>query len=301
MKILITGGTGLIGNYLVAKLIDMEYSVSVITRNRERVMNDWINQVKLIEADPIIPGIWMDEINGQDVIINLAGENIFAKRWTSKQKARLIASRVETTKNLVRGINKAHEKPKLIINASGSDFYPSHPDLIFKEHDNQGEGFLSHLTQIWEKPLGDLDQIRTVIFRFGMVFSKTGKGAERMFTPHKLLLGGKIGSGNQWYSWIHIEDVTGTIIWSIINSNIQGIFNGVAPQPMKMNEISKVGGQILNKPTWTWLPGFILKIILGERAVMLLEGRNVSSEKLIEQGYEFKYPTIKEALEDILA
>ncbi|MHA2249555.1 MAG: TIGR01777 family oxidoreductase [Candidatus Kariarchaeaceae archaeon] len=301
MNIFVTGGTGLIGNELIHELLQKGYAVTVLTRNAQSVKNAWKKQVKLVEADSVIPGRWMEEINLHEGIVNLAGENIFTKRWTSKRKKQLLDSRVKTTTNLVKAVKNAKTPPKFFISASGADYYPSSSEIEYTEEFKGDSSFLSLLCEEWEKPVHELVETRYIIFRFGVSFSKTGKSAERMFFPHKLFLGGYIGSGKQWMSWIHIEDFTGLIVWAIEEPIESGIYNAAAPDPLPSKTIAKLGGKILGRPTWTWVPGFVLKLILGERATMLLEGRKISPRKVIQQGYEFKFPSLEEALEDVLA
>ncbi len=292
MKVLITGGSGLIGSYLIPELLSHNHHVTIISRSGKI-----INGVETIHADPTIEGDWMDKIDC-DVIINLAGENIFARRWSDKQKKRLIDSRVETTKNMVKLINSSNSQSPLLVSISGSDYYPYGDATIdYKEENSSGDSFLAKLCIEWESPI-DACKARSVIFRLGVVFSHTGKTAVQMFLTHKFFIGGWIGSGKQIYSWIHIHDVVSAIMFAI-NNDIDGVYNLASPDSMEMKKLAKIGGKLLGRWTWTFVPGFILKLLLGERADMLTRGRKLSPEKIISSGFIFKYNDAENALHEI--
>jgi uncharacterized protein (TIGR01777 family) len=300
-KVLVIGATGFVGNQLIPHLIEKKYEVSILTRSRGKMNHTWKDSVNIIEADASIPGDWMDIIPQHQIIVNLAGENIFAKRWTSKRKQKLTQSRVAITQNIASAINTASEQLQSVISVSGTDYYPSDNTQIFEETDKPGSSFLAKLCQQWEQPLLSLEgNNRFVILRFGASLSTSGKGAERMFKPLKFFIGGTIGNGKQWINWIHIDDFVGILLWVIENEQVSGVFNAVAPESMRMKNMLQIAGKIIKRPVWTRVPAFILKIILGERAEIILKGRQVSSTKLVSQGYNFKFSTVTAALEDIL-
>lgn len=296
MKIAITGGTGLIGSYLIPKLLERDHEILVISRGGKSIEN-----VEILKADPSLTGDWQDQLKDVHAMVNLAGENIFAKRWTSKQKEKLIDSRVNTTKNLVSALNSSGTANPVMISISGADYYPSNKgEKTYTESDHPGTSFLSELCINWEEPVNSLeDKVRSVIFRLGVVFSHTNKGAEKMFLPHKMHFGGIIGSGKQIYSWIHIDDIVSLIVDAVENEKFKGTYNAVSPDPLSLGELTRIGGNILGRRTWTWVPGIMLKIVLGERADMLLKGKAISSKKLEDLGYEFKFSTAESALLDI--
>lgn len=296
MKIAITGGTGMVGSYLIPLLQEENHEISVISRSKTQMEG-----CTLIQADPTKAGEWMDQLSEIDVIINLAGENIFRKRWTSKQKERLINSRVLTTINAVQSINKSKSDSPVIISISGSDYYPNNENNHkFKEDDEPGNSFLSMLCEKWEKPLEECNpRVRKIVFRMGVILSHTGKGAERMFFTHKFHIGGWIGNGKQIYSWIHINDVVNAISY-VLKNEVTGTFNLIANN-QTMRSLVKIGGRLMGRWTWTFVPSFLLKIILGERAEMLIGGRALSNVKLIDSGFSFTYTNAEDALKEIFA
>ncbi len=301
MKITVTGSTGLIGTHLIPKLIDGGHEVTIITRNRQNAEN-LSDEVKIVEGNLYEMGNWCNIIKSEDVIINLAGENIFSKRWTNGQKKKILDSRSIITNNLASVVESEDGNISQIISMSGVDYYPSDLIKTYNEEDNPADGFLGEVCKNWEKPILGIskENVKRTVLRMGVVFSKTGKGAEKMFLPHKLMVGGKLGSGKQIYSWLHIDDFVGSILFAI-DEQLDGVFNVVSPDTKSMKELAVIGGKILKRPTWTWLPGFILKIVLGERAVMLLEGRVVSPEKIINKGFTYKFIKAEDALSDILS
>ncbi|MDH5403765.1 MAG: TIGR01777 family oxidoreductase [Candidatus Heimdallarchaeota archaeon] len=304
MKVFITGGTGIVGNILVDELLKKNHEVTVLTRNISNVKNKWKATVNLVEGNPNKIESWTNEVNGHDGIINLAGANIFDKRWTKNRKKELIKSRVDVGLNLIHAINQAQNKPKVIVSVSGVDYYPSDgSDYSYNEDDTNSDSFIGSLAKQWENSVlnNNLPNLRTIVYRMGVAFSKTNKTAEKMFIPHKFFVGGWVGSGKQWYSWLHVADFVNLLLWGLENDNINGIYNGVSPEPMQMKEIAKIGGKILGRWTWTFIPGFILHIVLGERAKLLLDGRKVSCSKIQKTGFQFKYPSIHSTLEDILS
>ena len=299
MKIFIAGGTGLIGRLMVKELLDKNHEITILSRNEKKVEKQWGGKVKGIEGNVMHPGSWQDELNGYDAVVNLVGENILKRRWTKKRKQILYDSRVESTKNLVSGVQKASEQPKIFVSVSGADYYPADMDKVFSEEDNAGTSFLSKVCADWEAPLSELEGVRTAIFRFAVAFSHSGKTAELMFIPHKLFAGGWVGSGKQPLMVIHVEDMVRSIMWALEN-DVEGIYNSACPEMLRFKEVAKIGGKILHRWTWTWMPGIILKIILGKRADTLLKGRFISTEKIQQAGYAYKYKTVKDILEDVL-
>ena len=299
MKIFVAGGTGLIGSLLVKDLLSKNHEISILSRNKKKVEKQWEGKVKAIEGNVTQSGSWQVELNGQDAVINLVGENIMKKRWTKKRKQVLYDSRIESTKNLVTAVQKATEKPTIFISVSGADYYPTDMDKVFNEEDDPGTSFLSKVCADWEAPLSGLEGVRITIFRFAVAFSHSGKTAELMFIPHKLFAGGWVGSGKQPLMVIHMEDMVGSILWALEN-DVEGIFNSACPEMLRFKEVAKIGGKILHRWTWTWMPGIILKVVLGKRADTLLKGRFISTEKIQQAGYAYKYKTVKDILEDVL-
>lgn len=304
MKVLITGGTGSVGKILVPMLLDKNYDLTLTTRNEQKAISKnsrWADKVKFIETDYRVRGDWLKQVELNDVIINMVGANVFSRRWTMKRKSVLMDSRVEPTQLLIDTIKEVKNKPSLFIQISGSE-YPNSNEKEFFETDRLSDKFLGELMREWEKPIINLKNkdVRKIVFRMGPVLGYDWKNIERMFIPHKLLIGGKVGNGRQIYPWVHVKDFANIILWGIENEKVKGIINGVAPDKKSMIELAKIGGHILKRKTWTWAPGFGLRLVLGERADTILNGRAVNSNKLLEYGYKFLYPNAGLALIDIL-
>lgn len=301
MRIFITGGTGVLGSDLIPKLLSKNHEISVLTR-QSKLKKDWVDKVTIIQGDPTIKGEWMDSLEDQDVIINLAGQSIISKRWSKKQKLKLYDSRIQSSRNIVETIVDRKLTPKVVISPSGADYYPPHKDKVYEETDTPQDSFLGNLTKDWEAeftPLHDVG-VRTVIFRFGVGFSRTGKLTERMFLPHKLFVGGWIGSGKQWLPILHIDDFSGVMIWAMENESMDGTYNAAIDDDQTMKNLAKIGGKIMGRWTWTFVPGFVLKLVLGTRAQLLLNGRKMSPKKLLDTGYKFKFATAQAVLLDVL-
>lgn len=306
MKVFITGGTGLIGRHLIPELIDKKHDVYVLSRNQEKAQKKLGDKVTVIAGNPTESGPWMDELANMDAVVNLVGENILRKRWTRKQKIKLLESRVESKNNIFKALD-GHmltnpNKKYTLISPSGVDYYPSSKTREFTELDPPADNFIGDLCKNWEPNIKHLEltNIRTVVYRIGVVFTRTGRGAELMFLPHKFFVGSWLGNGKQHFSFIHIEDLVGSIIWAIENDEVKGVFNAVCPETASLKETAKIGGKIMGRWTWLFLPGFVLRILLGKRADLILKGRKVSSNKIQEAGYKFLYPTIEDTLIDIL-
>tara|TARA_B100000287_G_scaffold192811_1_gene182002 strand:- start:321 stop:1241 length:921 start_codon:yes stop_codon:yes gene_type:complete len=304
MNILITGGTGSVGKILVPMLLEKNYKLTLTTRNRQKAVSknsEWADKVKFIETEYKMNGDWLKQVELNDIIINMVGANVFSRRWTMKRKNILIDSRVEPTQMLIDTIKQVEKKPSLFIQISGSE-YPNSSKKEFYESDRLSDKFLGELMRKWENPSIKLKNkdVRTIVFRMGPVLGYDWKNIERMFIPHKLFIGGKVGNGRQIYPWVHVKDFANIILWGIENEKVKGIINGVAPDKKSMIELAKIGGHILKRKTWTWAPGFGLRLVLGERADTILNGRAVNSNKLLEYGYKFLYPNAGLALIDIL-
>lgn len=283
MKIVIAGSSGLVGTALQQELKSKGHEV--VTLNRSR-MGDWVN-----------------EIEGAGAAINLAGEPIAGKRWSPKQKQIIRDSRIQTTRAIVEGIRRTQSKPEVLINASAIGFYgPRGDEKLDENSTSKGTGFLADTCAEWEnealkvKNLG----VRLVLLRTGIILAKNGGAMTKMLPPFRLGLGGPIGNGQQYMSWIHLADEVGAIIKTLEDKKIQGPVNLTAPQSVPMKIFTKDLGRELRRPAIFLVPGFVLKFVLGEMSEMLLTGQNVYPTKLVEAGYHFKYPALDSALHEIL-
>ncbi len=302
-KILVTGATGLIGKSIVDKLIKRGDEIVVLTRlpvTAKKILPS-VKRFIGFDYNKKITDDLSSAINESDAIIHLAGENIMAKRWTKEHKKIVLESRVKSTSKLVEAIMKEKKKPKTFISASAVGYYGSRFDEV-DERSAKGSGFLSDVTDVWEKSTLQLDElgIRRVNIRIGIVFANDGGALPKLVTPFKFFIGGSLGSGKQWVPWIHINDLTDIFLYTLDNENINGAVNAVAPNPVTMNELSNTIGKILHRPSILKIPSFILKIILGESASSILDGAKVVPDKLKSAGYEFQFKYLKDALTDLL-
>lgn len=297
MRVVIAGGSGFIGNALTEKLIQEGHEVYILTRN----LKETKKKVTYIEwlTEKSKPEEHLDNI---DVFINLAGESIGDSRWSAERKKRILKSRIHATRASIQLLKKLPQKPGVFINASAIGYYGSSLTETFTETSNSAEeNFLSKVTKEWEQEAHSANElgIRTVLARIGLVLDKNAGALPKMVLPYKLFAGGNLGSGEQWYSWIHLDDLISLFLFAIHNQNIRGPLNVVAPNPLRMKDFGKELGRVLNKPHWLPAPGFALKTLLGEMSVLLLEGQKVIPEKAIQHDFTFKFNTLDRALSDI--
>jgi len=301
MNVLIFGGTGFVGKNLSKELVDNEYQVFVVTRDRQENLHRLGNEVQLIEWDTFSPLSSIDKLPETDIAINLAGEPIADHRWSSSVKKKIRNSRIRVTSGIVTAINNSTIEPDVLINASAVDYYGARQDDKIDENEEAGESFLAQVCTDWEREAYKVENkfTRVLTMRFGIVLGNEG-ALNRMVMPFKFYLGGPVGKGEQWFSWIHIKDLTSMIRFIIEHQELSGPINAVAPAPVRMKDFSKTLGNVLNKPSWLPVPEIILKIVLGQMSEMLLQGQRVYPEKISNAGFKFKFPELKSALEDIL-
>jgi len=296
-KILITGGRGLIGETITEKLVANGYSVSILSRNKSLKPNEFYWNISTNYIDK-------NAFKNIDFIIHLAGAGIADKRWTSKRKETIINSRINSTNLLFKKIKEYKISLKGFIAASAIGYYGAITSKkIFIENDESGNDFLSEVCKHWEKASFQFKElkIRTVILRTGVVFSKKGGAFEKISKPIKLGIGSPIGKGNQYIPWIHIDDLCEMYINAIENVRLNGVYNAVAPNHCTNKQLTKEIANTLNKPIWLPnIPSFLLKLIFGKMAIMLLEGSRVSSEKIKETGFKFKFPKLGVALNNLI-
>lgn len=286
MKILITGGTGLIGKKLCAALLQQGHELTILTRRPAVVPTQCKAIVSLNE--------WKPETI-YDAVINLAGEPIVDKSWTEKRKKCLWDSRVFLTQELVKHIDAANQKPNVLISGSAIGYYGNTGDVIVDETTFVGSDFGAELCSAWENEALKAN-IRTCILRTGLVLDSSGGIFKKMQLPFKLGLGGCIGDGKQWMSWIHIDDYVNIVIKLLDNEKAQGTYNMVAPEPVTNEQFTKTLAAKFFRPAFLNTPAWFLKLILGERAELVLGGQRVSSARTKELGYKFIYPNLETAL-----
>ena len=294
MNILLTGGTGLIGSALVKKW--QQHQLHVLSRAPQKVHTlfgpDVTAVADLAEVD----------FNQLDAVINLAGEPIVGKRWTAQQKNRLCQSRWDLTAQLVTAINTATTPPKILISGSAIGFYGAQQQQLISEDFNDCTNEFSHqLCQRWEEIASTVNTTtRLCILRTGIVLAKTGGALHKMFPPFKLGLGGKIGTGQQYMSWIHIDDMVALIDFLLQHPTLQGVFNATAPHPVTNAEFSKTLAQVLHRPALLPMPAWVLQCLLGEAADLLLTGQRVLPSNATKAGFCFQYEKLQPALAELL-
>ncbi|MCK4502507.1 MAG: TIGR01777 family oxidoreductase [Desulfuromonadales bacterium] len=294
MKILISGASGLIGQELATSLSSKGHQVLSLHRNSTEEVPFWNIEKKIIE---------LGTENKIDAVINLAGENIAAARWTAEKKDKILNSRIDGTRLIADYFSKAKHKPKIIISGSAVGYYGDRGTEELDESSPKGTGFLSEVCGEWEAATETATQanIRVVNIRLGMVLSSKGGALAKMVLPFRAGMGGMIGDGKQYISWITISDV-GEIINHIIKTEtIRGPINLVSPEAVTNYQFTKTLGRVLHRPTILPLPAFLAKIIFGEMAEeLLLTSTKVKPDKLLQSGYSFKHPTLDIALKTLL-
>ena len=308
MKLLLTGCTGFIGRELIPLLIKEGHNLTVISRQTKEKLKAIANDqsINVIQMNPAESSSWDKEeiqnsLKSCEGVINLAGEPIAEKRWTTDHCKEITNSRIETTKNLIKSLRNLRKHPKVLINASAIGFYGSHPQTEFTEENIQGDDFLANLCKEWESIAKNKPRAtRLLIVRIGIVLAKDGGALGKMLPIFRAGLGGPIGDGKQWMTWIHRTDLCNLINESVKNSAWSGVVNGVAPNPVRMNEFSNSLGKVLGRPSLLSVPGPILKLILGDGARIVLEGQNVRPQRLNKLKFKFNFPKINDAFKAIL-
>lgn len=286
----VSGGSGFIGEPLVRRLLQPGHDVLVLSRDPAKV-----------RAGRGIPWSAVAEAGTADVIINLAGENVGGGRWTPERKRRILESRVEATSALVEAVRSAPAKRRAFISASAVGFYGVHGDETVDEGAGGGAGFLAEVTHRWEElARGAEVAARLVILRFGVVLGRDGGAIAKMLVPFQMGLGGPIGSGDQWMSWVDREDVLRAIEWAIDRPEVRGTYNITAPEPVRNRDFARALGRALHRPAFMPTPAFALRLIFGEMAgEMLLGGQRVLPSRTTAAGFSFSYPTLEASLRHV--
>ena len=301
MKIVIAGGTGFIGRHLCQTCIDNNHEVTVLSRNPEHAQRHLPKTVTVTEWNGLTWGSLDQTLDGKDALINLVGEPIADARWTPSRKQLLRSSRIDTTRLLVDSIIRVPKRPTTLINASGIGFYGPQDVRTVREGDPAGNGFLSDLCVGWEREANRAEEygLRVLKLRIGMVLGTHGGALSKMILPFRFFLGGPILPGTQPVSWIHQEDLSRLIEWLLGQSQVSGPVNAVAPESATMNEFCRTLGKSMNRPSWLPVPGFALKLGLGELATVMTTGQHVIPQVAQQKGFTFSYPTLEQALHSI--
>ncbi|WP_408009412.1 TIGR01777 family oxidoreductase [Pseudalkalibacillus sp. A8] len=297
MKIAISGGSGFVGQALTDHFTSKGHDVYILTRSPDgKPEKERVTYIKWLSDDH-----QLDELPFLDAVVNLAGESING-RWTEEKKEKILSSRIQATRSTLDLIKQQGMKPDVLINASAVGYYgTSKTDKFDEWSEEPGNGFLAEVTRQWENEALKANDygLRVVCTRFGLILDKDEGALPRMALPYKLYGGGPIGSGEQWYSWIHIRDIVGIIDFAIKNPQIEGALNATSPHPVQMDDFGRLLGRSLNRPHWFPLPGFVLRTTLGEMSSLILEGQKVYPQKALDHEYKFNYPTLSSALNAI--
>ncbi|UCE97100.1 MAG: TIGR01777 family oxidoreductase [Dehalococcoidia bacterium] len=301
MRVVITGGTGFIGSKLTDRLLSVGQKVVALGRQVSQASKN--PDLKYVQCDTTLPGEWQDEIKQADVVVNLAGASIF-QRWTPKVKEIIISSRIKTTENVVSAIGDQKDQAITLLSVDGVGYYGFHDDELIDESVPPGSDFLAQLGIRWESAakLAEEFGARVVICRFGVVMGKNGGALQQLTRIAKLGMGCQLGDGNQWFTWIHQDDLADILEYLIGNNSISGPVNVAAPNPVRNKELMQSIRRALKVPLLLpRVPGFMIRPIAGEFADVLLKGQRVIPMVLQENNYKFKYPSIEKALESILS
>ena len=299
MKVLITGGTGLIGKKLMNILLEKGYEVALLSRSKKEGRETYfqwdLNASYLEEGAIAYP----------DYIINLAGANLFEKKWTKEFKKEIIESRTGSVNLLFQNMEENKNSVKAFISASAIGYYGSDTgEAWIEENDPSGKDFLGSVVSQWESSVHQIEKlnVRTVLLRIGIVLSPEGGALEKLLTPIKMGAGSALGSGKQYVSWIHIDDLCQMFVKAIEDSSMQGAYNAVSPAPVTNEQLTKEIASAVNRSIYLPnVPAMALKFMLGsEKASILLGGNKISAEKIKKQGFNFQFPSLKEALKDLL-
>jgi uncharacterized protein (TIGR01777 family) len=305
MKVVVAGATGFIGRPLVQSLVDDGAEVVALTRDTSAAAARLPSRASAALWDGrTVDAAWASEVRGADAVINLAGANIGAKRWTAERKREILESRTESTGAIVDVIAQAPagERPKVLVNASGVDYYGDRGDEIVTEESRPGQSFLADVCIQWEAAAQGAERlgVRVVRMRTSPVFGRGAEVLAKLAMPFKLFAGGPIGSGRQWFSWIHLADAVGLYRFAVDRPDAAGALNLVAPDARREADLAREIGRVLGRPSWAPAPAIALKLALGERSDLVLHGRHAEPKKALPLGYTFKYPTLPEALRDAL-
>lgn len=296
-----TGGTGFVGTRLASRLIQAGNEVTILTRS-EKKPEKGSPGISYLPGDPTQQGPWQETISAHDAIINLAGASIFS-RWFDEQKKAIWESRVRTTRNIVEGISSHTGKKITLFSTSAVGYYGFCGDEELTEASPPGNDFLARVTVEWEGEALKAAQkgARVVITRFGIVLGEKGGALSQMIPLFKKYIGGPIGSGKQWFSWVHINDLAEGFVFLIKHPEVSGSVNVCSPIPVRNKDLAKALGKVLHKPSFMPAPGFMIKLVLGEFGSVILKGQRVIPKKLLEGGFSFQYADILEALRNIVS
>lgn len=307
MRVIITGGSGLIGRTVTNSLVGDGHEVIILSRSPGR-LTDLPQGVRAVGWDSRSADGWGHLADGATAIVNLAAENLagdgfFPSRWTPERKQRIRQSRLDAGRAVVQAVEQVENKPEVLIQASAIGYYGTHKDEVIGEEHPPGDDFLAQLCVEWEESTAAVEEmgVRRAIARTGLVLSTEDGSLPRVLLPYKLFVGGPFGDGQQWWSWIHLQDEARAIRFLIDTEAARGPFNLTAPNPLTNDQFGRTLARVLDRPHFFPVPGFLMRALFGEVSMVVLEGQRVIPQRLQEMGFEFNYKQLQPALQDVLA
>jgi hypothetical protein len=297
MHVLITGGTGFVGRHLADRFLGQGHAVTLIG---SRAATESSGSCRILQADTTQPGDWQQAVAEADLIVNLAGRTLF-HRWSEDYKQQMYASRIRTTQNLVDALPGGRRT--VLVSTSAVGYYGDGGDALLTESAPGGNDFLARLSVDWESAAqGAVAKgARVVLARFGIVLEARGGALAKMLPAFRMFAGGPLGSGRQWFSWIHMADLLAAIEFLAGRDDLAGPFNLCAPHPVRNRDLARTLGSVLGRPAVMPVPALALRLVMGEMAGVLLAGQQVEPERLLAAGFQFKYPHLEGALSDLLS
>jgi uncharacterized protein (TIGR01777 family) len=298
MKIIITGGSGFVGSNLAKFLLSRGHRIIAIGRSVSQHQFDQENY-RFVAADTTGRGPWQKELADADAVVNLAGATIF-RRWTKKYKKQIYDSRIRTTRNVVDALPS--DTNLTLCSASGAGYYGSRKDDILKEDEKAGSDFLAGVSVDWEQEalLASAKGVRVAIMRFGVILGKNGGAMSKMIPPFKMFVGGPLGNGNQWFPWLHLDDLMSAVEFVLDHQEVSGPLNFCGPNPVRNRELAQALGEVLGRPSFMPAPAFMIRLAAGEFGDVFLGSQRTLPDKLLNHGFSFKYPEIRGAIRAIL-
>lgn len=311
MRIIITGGTGLIGQALATRLASRGHRILILSRSPERALHPSASAavhagVVIARWDARTADGWTEYVNGADAIVNLAGASL-DKRWTPRYKGVIRDSRLNAGRAVVQAVERATCRPRVVVQASGAGYYGPRGDELVSEAASPGSGFLGRTAVAWEASTAPVEDpgacssgVRRVVIRSGVVLSPDGGALRRMMLPFRFFVGGPLGGGDQWLSWVHVEDEVRAIEFLIETEAASGPFNVTAPHPVTNAEFSRALGQAVGRPARLPVPSSVLRLVLGEMSTVILQGQRAVPRRLLDLGFTFRFAELDTALRDLL-